>query len=57
MRDRTCIPCLGRQILNHQTTREVPSAQFLGVGAEEMGRETLIEVWVLPDELSRRSAG
>ena len=23
-RDRTCIPCIGRQILNHWTTREVP---------------------------------
>ena len=22
--DRTCIPCIGRQILNHWTTREVP---------------------------------
>ena len=24
-RDQTCIPCIGRQILNHWTTREVPS--------------------------------
>ena len=24
-RDRTCFPCIGRQILNHWTTREVPS--------------------------------
>ena len=23
-RDRTCVPCIGRQILNHWTTREVP---------------------------------
>ena len=23
-RDRTCVPCLGRQILNHWTSREVP---------------------------------
>ena len=24
VRDRTSIPCIGRQILNHWTTREVP---------------------------------
>ena len=23
-RDQTCIPCIGRQILNHWTTKEVP---------------------------------
>ena len=23
-RDRTCVPCIGRQILNHWTIREVP---------------------------------
>ena len=23
-RDRTCVPCIGRQILNHWTTRKVP---------------------------------
>ena len=23
-RDQTCVPCTGRKILNHQTTREVP---------------------------------
>ena len=23
-RDRTCVPCIGRQILNHRTTRKVP---------------------------------
>ena len=30
-RDQTRVPCLGRQILNHWTTREVP-LQGLGVG-------------------------
>ena len=24
-RDQTCVPCIGRQILNHCTTREVPA--------------------------------
>ena len=24
-RDRTCVPCIGRRILNHWTTREVPA--------------------------------
>ena len=29
-KDRTHIPCIGRQVLNHRTTREVPKAlQFL----------------------------
>ena len=25
-RARTCVPCIGRQILNHWTTREAPSS-------------------------------
>ena len=28
-RDQTCIPCIGRQILNHCATREVPPCGFL----------------------------
>ena len=28
-RDRTLVPCIGRQILKHWTTREVPSIPFL----------------------------
>ena len=28
-RGRTCTPCLGRQCLNHWTTREVPICLFL----------------------------
>ena len=28
-RDQTCVPCLGRQILNHRTTAESPSVLFL----------------------------
>ena len=28
IRDRTHIPCVGRQILNHWTTREVPATVF-----------------------------
>ena len=28
-RVQTCVPCLGRQILNHWTTREVPWIEFL----------------------------
>ena len=27
-RDRTCVPCLGRRILNHCATREVPPFSF-----------------------------
>ena len=27
--DRTCVPCIGRQILNHWTTREAPVLCFI----------------------------
>ena len=27
--DRTCVPCIGRQILNHWTTREAPLLCFI----------------------------
>ena len=27
-RDGTCVPCIGRRILNHWTTREVPTQPF-----------------------------
>ena len=27
-RDQTCVPCIGRRILNHWTTREVLPANF-----------------------------
>ena len=27
-RDRTCVPCIGGQILNHCATREVPMKDF-----------------------------
>ena len=30
-RDRTCVPCIGRQILNHWTTREVPFSEHFKV--------------------------
>ena len=29
IRDRTCVPCIGRPVCNHWTTREVPICQFL----------------------------
>ena len=32
-RDRTCVPCIGRRILNHWTTREVPTC-LCGAEAE-----------------------
>ena len=28
-RDGSCVPCIGRQILNHWSTREVPSLKDL----------------------------
>ena len=28
-RDQTCVPCIGRQILNHWTSRKVPGIAFL----------------------------
>ena len=30
-RERTCVPCIGRRILNHHTTREVPEFIFVYV--------------------------
>ena len=39
-RDQTCVPCIGKQILNHRTTREVPMNFFfflLGGGKREAG--------------------
>ena len=30
-RDRTCVPCIGRRILNHWTAREVPAFGFLNL--------------------------
>ena len=30
-RDQTCVPCIGREILNHWTTKEVPGSYFKGV--------------------------
>ena len=28
-RGRTCVPCIGRWVLNHRTTREVPVSDFV----------------------------
>ena len=34
-RDRTCVSCIGRWILNHCTAREIPGPQFLkGLGSD-----------------------
>ena len=30
-RDRTCVPCIGRQILNHWTASKVPNTEFLNL--------------------------
>ena len=30
-RDRTCVPCIARWILNHWTTRKVPRFIFIGL--------------------------
>ena len=37
-RDRTRLPCIGRQILNHCTTREVPDIISFGKSLEYKGR-------------------
>jgi len=34
-RDRTRVPCVGRQILNHWTTREAPVYLFFGLVSKE----------------------
>ena len=54
-RDQTCIPCIGRQILKHWTTREVPPINlFLETFLPEpfdliqFGLTTLSVFWGLP---------
>ena len=42
-RDRTCVPCIGRQILNHWITREA-LGHFFVVAAEE--GDAIIIKWV-----------
>ena len=44
-RARTCVPCIGRWILNHCATREVPNGQFYNVKKEEMSEETVCTAW------------
>ena len=50
-RDQTHVPCIGKQILNHWTTREVPGVSFkgdesaLGLGSGE-GNHFLIYIVV-----------
>ena len=34
----SCIPCIAKWVLNHQTTREIPVHRFLGAGAAENNR-------------------
>ena len=34
IRDQTHVPCIGRQILNHWTTREVPLLEFEWTGLD-----------------------
>ena len=35
-RDRTRVPCIGRRILNHWTTREVPLCVFLDINSLDL---------------------
>ena len=42
-RDRTCVPCIGRKILNHWTTREA-LGHFVVVAAQE--GDAIIIKWV-----------
>ena len=44
-RDRTCVPCIGRRILNQWTTREVPEIEFELRSSEPP--ETLLSYTVL----------
>ena len=46
-RDRTCVPCLGRQILYHWTTREVPYTYFWSVDANRIFCNLHFLFWVL----------
>ena len=35
--DQTHVPCIGRWILNHWTTREVPNKEFLSLKVDQRG--------------------
>ena len=51
-RDRTHIPCIGRQILNHWTTREIPIRYYL-----DLLMFLLISLLTIPSSASNLSFG
>ena len=40
-RNQICVPCIGRQILNHWTTRDVPNIYIFNVGSVPQRRKYL----------------
>ena len=44
-RDRTCVPCIGRQILNHCATREALNKLFLNLKTE-WAKEELVLAYI-----------
>ena len=51
IRDRTCIPCIGRGSLNYWTSREVPRALTLIHGLESSGKRLVDRPAVWPQGL------
>ena len=47
-RDRTCVPCVGRRVLNHCTTREVPFSRYLVIVSPVLKDGSLIFSSQLP---------
>ena len=46
-RDGTYVPCIGRQILNHRTTREIPENPYILIQCLSPGETgKLCRVWV-----------
>ena len=43
--DRTHVPCIGRQSLNHWTTREVPGPQYPNLQIEACNKTYLLGTW------------
>ena len=51
-RAQTCVPCIGRQVLNHCTTREVPNTKYIYVqGHYELETKIYSQYSVQPIEV------
>ena len=52
-RDSTCVPCIGRQIFNHWSTRQVPGVEYLKCWEKKTPKPVILQ----PVKLSSRVKG